>query len=304
MSMHPCHLVSVSVIGNLGFLALDVWVAHSVNRFERHPEWVPFYFSLAAPVFLLAAAMLWRPLPRTARALGFLVGWTSTIVGVAGMVYHLQSHFFEQETIRNLVYTAPFVAPLAYAGLGMLILLDRMVDSSSLEWVQWVLFLALGGFAGNFVLSLADHAQNGLFNRAEWVPVGVSALGCAFLLMAFSIRAIQRCDARHGGSSLSRSSPASPDSPFISARTSRSTEHSGSGSSTAPRSSRRSSSRISPSSPRSGYGRGRIGIARSADVGFSGGGSGFTAAQRESCQSHAGFCVARPKSWRRTRGNC
>jgi len=180
----PWRAVEVFIIGNLGFLALDVWVAHSVNRFERHPEWVPFYFSLAAPVFLLAAAMLWHPLPRVARALGFLVGWTSTIVGVAGMVYHLQSHFFEQETIRNLVYTAPFVAPLAYAGLGMLILLDRMVDSSSLEWVQWVLFLAFGGFAGNFVLSLADHAQNGFFNRAEWVPVAVAALGCAFLLMA------------------------------------------------------------------------------------------------------------------------
>lgn len=179
----PWRAVEVFIIGNLGFLALDVWVAHSVNRFERHPEWIPFYFSLAAPVFLLAAAMLWRSAPRVARTLGFLVGWTSTIVGVAGMVYHLQSHFFEQETIRNLVYTAPFVAPLAYAGLGMLIILDRMVDSSSLEWMQWVLFLAFGGFAGNFVLSLADHAQNGFFIRAEWVPVGVAALGCAFLLM-------------------------------------------------------------------------------------------------------------------------
>lgn len=179
----PWRAVEVFIIGNLGFLALDVWVAHSVNRFDREPEWIPFYFSLAAPVFLLAAAMLWRPLPRVARGLGFLVGWTSTIVGVAGMVFHLQSHFFEQETIRNLVYTAPFVAPLAYAGLGMLIILDRMVDESSLEWVQWVLFLALGGFAGNFVLSLADHAQNGFFNRMEWIPVGVAALACAFLLM-------------------------------------------------------------------------------------------------------------------------
>jgi hypothetical protein len=183
-SVTPWRAVEVFIIANLGFLALDVWIAHSVNHFEREPEWLPFYFSLAAPVVLLAAAMLWRPLPRVARSLGFLAGWTSTIIGVAGMVFHLQSHFFEQETIRNLVYTAPFVAPLAYAGLGMLILLDRMADSSSLEWVQWILFLALGGFAGNFVLSLADHAQNGFFNRMEWIPVAVAALGCAFLLMA------------------------------------------------------------------------------------------------------------------------
>ena len=180
----PWRAVEVFIIANLGFLALDVWVAHSVNRFERQPEWLPFYFSLAAPVFLLAAAILWNALPRVARGLGFFVGWTSTIIGIAGMVFHLQSHFFEQETIRNLVYTAPFVAPLAYAGLGMLIILDRMVDSASLEWVQWILFLALGGYAGNFVLSLADHAQNGFFNRMEWIPVVAAALGCAFLLMA------------------------------------------------------------------------------------------------------------------------
>lgn len=175
--------VELFVIGNLGFLALDVWVAHSVNRFEHDPEWIPFYFSLAAPVFLIGAAMLWHPLPRVARLLGFVVGWTSLIVGVAGMVFHLQSHFFEEQTIRNLVYTAPFIAPLAYAGLGLLIILDRMIDSSSLEWAQWVLFLALGGFAGNFALSLADHAQNGFFNRMEWIPVAIAALGCAFLIM-------------------------------------------------------------------------------------------------------------------------
>jgi hypothetical protein len=182
-SFTPWLAVELFIIGNLGFLALDVWIAHSVNRFERVQEWVPFYFSLAAPVVLIAAAILWTALPRVARVLGYLAGWSSLIVGIAGMVFHLESHFFAEQTIRNLVYTAPFVAPLAYAGLGLLLILDRMVDSSSLEWVQWVLFLALGGFAGNFVLSLADHAQNGFFNRMEWIPVVAAALGCAFLLM-------------------------------------------------------------------------------------------------------------------------
>jgi len=65
----------------------------------------------------------------------------------------------------------------------MLLILDRMVDADTTEWAQWILFLALGGFAGNLVLSLADHAQNGFFNRGEWVPVVAAALACAFLLM-------------------------------------------------------------------------------------------------------------------------
>jgi len=33
------------------------------------------------------------------------------------------------------------------------------------------------------VLSLADHAQNGFFNRLEWVPVATAALAIGFLLL-------------------------------------------------------------------------------------------------------------------------
>lgn len=164
--------------GNLAFLAVDVYVAHMVNAFERPEEWIPVALSIAAPVLL---AIGWAV--KRERLAGLVVGWASVAVGVAGMIFHLQSHFFEQQTIRNLVYTAPFVAPLAYAGVGLLLILNRTVDGAALEWAQWVVFLALGGFAGNFVLSLADHAQNGFFNRGEWVPVAASALGVAFLLM-------------------------------------------------------------------------------------------------------------------------
>ena len=46
-----------------------------------------------------------------------------------------------------------------------------------------MVFLALGGFAGNFVLSLADHTQNGFFNHLEWVPVVAAAAGVGFLLV-------------------------------------------------------------------------------------------------------------------------
>ena len=49
------------------------------------------------------------------------------VVGVAGLVLHLDSHFFAEQTIKNLVYTAPFAAPLVYAGVGLLLILNRMV---------------------------------------------------------------------------------------------------------------------------------------------------------------------------------
>jgi hypothetical protein len=192
---HPWLLAELFALVNLGALAGDVWLAHSVNSFARAEEWIPVVFSLAAPLLLVAAAIAGGVTPnahiaaasrraRIGRALGLLVGWLSVAVGIGGMLYHLESHFFEEQTLRNLVYTAPFVAPLAYTGIGLLLILDRTTDPESMAWSQWVVFLAFGGFVGNFVLSLADHAQNGFFNRLEWIPVIVSALGLAFLLIA------------------------------------------------------------------------------------------------------------------------
>ena len=102
-------------------------------------------------------------------------------------MFHLDSAFFEEQTLKNLVYTAPFAAPLSYAGVGLLLILDRTTDARSVEWARWVVLLALGGFVGNFVLTLADHAQNGFFRPSEWVGVVASAWAvsslCAVLVV-------------------------------------------------------------------------------------------------------------------------
>jgi ABC-type Na+ efflux pump permease subunit len=105
------------------------------------------------------------------------------MVGAAGVIYHLESRYFYERTLRGLTYAAPFAAPLSYIGLGFLLLMNRMVGQRTKEWAQWVIFLALGGFAGNFVLSLTDHAVNGFFHWTEWIPVVSSALAIGFLLV-------------------------------------------------------------------------------------------------------------------------
>jgi hypothetical protein len=63
----------------------------------------------------------------------------------------------------------------------MLLIMNRMVDPQSREWSQWVLLLALGGFFGNFALSLTDHATNAFFSWEEWIPVVSAAFATAFL---------------------------------------------------------------------------------------------------------------------------
>jgi hypothetical protein len=171
------------VLVNLTFLGPDIYLAHSVNSFHHRAEYIPLFFSLAAPVLLLAGLLAQRT--ATGRALGLVVGVGAVLIGVAGLLWHLESHFFRELTLEILVYTAPFAAPLAYTGLGLLLLMNRMVDPQSPEWPRWVVLLALGGFVGNFVFSLADHAQNGFFHPAEWIPVVSSAFGVGFLWVPF-----------------------------------------------------------------------------------------------------------------------
>lgn len=175
-------LLELFVLSNLGFLILDVYLAHAFNDFAHWAEWIPVYFSIVGTFALVGAVVQeYRRRTNQARWIGYIVGWGSILVGLAGLVWHLEGWFFESVTLQSLVYSAPFVAPLSFAGLGLLLLLNRMQDPDTAAWGQWVVFLALGGFVGNFGLSLLDHAQNAFFYWTEWIPVIVGALGVGIL---------------------------------------------------------------------------------------------------------------------------
>ncbi len=179
----PAQQLELFALANLGFLGLDIALAHGANAFARADEWIPILYSGVA-VVALAVPLRVRS-PALWRAIGLAVGAGAIAVGVAGSVYHLHSAFFVEQTLHALVYSAPFIAPLSYVGVGLLLVLNRMVAPGSPEWARWVVFLALGGFAGNFGLSLLDHAQNGFFRPVEWVSVAAAALGTAFLAISF-----------------------------------------------------------------------------------------------------------------------
>ena len=177
-------LVELFVLGNLAFLAIDIYVAHSYNDFAHVAEWIPFGFSLVSPLLLLPGVAKRRHAQGFPMWSGIGVGITSVAVGISGLLLHLDASFFEEQTLKSLVYTAPFVAPLSYAGVGLLLVLNRLEAPNSNAWSWWVVFLAMCGFVGNFGLSLCDHAQNGFFEITEWIPVVASAFGTAFLLVA------------------------------------------------------------------------------------------------------------------------
>jgi hypothetical protein len=191
---NPRLWIDAFVLVNLAFLTGDIYLAHSVNEFRHWAENVPYYFSMFSPALLLIALLAFdgTGLSRLWRDLGHVVGWSALGIGLAGVLFHLQSQFFVDRTLKSLVYAAPFAAPLAFTGLGLLLIMNRMIHPDSAEWSQWVILLALGGFAGNFVFSLTDHAQNGFFYVTEWIPVISSAMAVGFLIVPLLARVDRR----------------------------------------------------------------------------------------------------------------
>src|SRR5205814_784153 len=100
--------VEAFVILNVGFLTFDIYLAHSVNQFRNHAEYIPLFFSACAPlvlVFTLSVRYRW---PAVWKDLGYLVGWLAVIVGLTGVILHLESRFFYERTLQSLTYSAPF----------------------------------------------------------------------------------------------------------------------------------------------------------------------------------------------------
>src|SRR5581483_5919830 len=111
---------------NIGFLTFDIFLAHSVNGFRGRAEYIPLIFSATAPFVLIFGLLVRRRWPAVWTDLGYLIGWLAILIGCTGMVLHLDSHFFYERTLRSLAYSAPFAAPLAYTGLGFLLVMNRM----------------------------------------------------------------------------------------------------------------------------------------------------------------------------------
>ena len=190
----PALWVELFVLVNLAFLALDIYLAHSTNEFRRRSEYIPLYYSLIAPFVLLTALIARERFGFTAvwRDLGYLIGWLAVFIGLSGVILHLDSRFFYDNTLKSLTYAAPFAAPLAYTGLGLLLIANRMLRVDDAAWAYWILLLSLGGFFGNFIFSLTDHATNGFFRLIEWLPVASSAFAVSFLLVPLLVRVERR----------------------------------------------------------------------------------------------------------------
>ena len=192
---NPRRVVLFFVSSNFLFLIIDILVAHSYNDFERLEEWIPVAYSALAGFGLFFYALLKEPSQLLRMMLRGIL-WLGVFVGGLGFMYHFRGATFREFSLKSLVYAAPLVAPFAYSGLSFVALVTEGLFERWGEGRKRLLFiLTSGGFAGNLLLSIFDHARNGFFVATEWVPVFVSAFAFIVFLWAGIKRTISSQDA-------------------------------------------------------------------------------------------------------------
>jgi hypothetical protein len=169
---------------NLVFLLLDVAIAHSAFLHSR-AELIPLFVSgVGGPLALLVALV---PRSGWSRGVLWIAAAAAVATGIAGLILHVGAESLMRPTLHRLVYSAPVIAPLSYAGLGVLLLAAEHARDE-LQRGRWVELLTGLGLFGNFALCLLDHAQNGFWAPIEWLSVAAGALGGLAFVTAAAAR--------------------------------------------------------------------------------------------------------------------
>ena len=107
-------------------LGVDTYLAHVLNNTIQPREWVPIIFGPIAGVILLFAGVIALRNRSRAMWLATAVFIASIIVGVLGAYFHVVRGTLptapagQRVTLNLLVWAPPFLAPFAFAGIGML----------------------------------------------------------------------------------------------------------------------------------------------------------------------------------------
>ncbi len=111
-------LVTWLLVGGYLTLFVETFLDHR-GTWDAHPlAYTPVVTALLLSAALLLAAASWRPGPRAA------AGWlclASVLVGLTGLVLHNEDRLEDGfDFASGAVLIPPLLAPLAFAGLGLL----------------------------------------------------------------------------------------------------------------------------------------------------------------------------------------
>jgi hypothetical protein len=204
-------LMLLMVATNEIFLAIDIFLAHSISGTIRPNEWIPIVFGLVAGALLLFAGLVAvrnRPLAAT---IGTVIFLGSIVVGLLGAYFHLVRAIRptappgQQLTINLLVWAPPILGPLTFALVGvlgisaawvedppdsgvLLLPIGRRVHLPYSKTRAYIFWVSLGILA-TVISSVLDHARTGFLNTWLWVP---TAVGIFATVVAAALAAIDR----------------------------------------------------------------------------------------------------------------
>ena len=193
---------------NQFFLGIDTYLVHIANGTVLFREAIPIFFGFAAGAALLVAGIIALRFKNTAAILATVVFILSIIVGLLGGYFHFvrgtlpTAPVGERVTIMLLILAPPILAPLSFAGIGLvgmgavwdeepadsgrLRIFDRTIQLPYSKTQAYLLYVALGILVA-FISSSLDHSRGSWDSYRVWLPalVGVFAMtvtcGYAFI---------------------------------------------------------------------------------------------------------------------------
>jgi hypothetical protein len=191
------------------FLAVDIYLAHSISGTIRPNEWIPIIFGpIAGGILLLAGLIALRRRP-LATVLATAVFVSSIGVGLLGAYFHIVRAILpnappgQRVSVDLLVWAPPILAPLTFALVGILgisaawredppdsgvlvLLGGRRLDLPFSKTRAYLFMIGLGILA-TVISSVLDHARTGFENAWLWIPTvsGIFGAVVAVALGAF-----------------------------------------------------------------------------------------------------------------------
>lgn len=198
------------------FIALDIYLAHSINGTLKANEWIPIVYGAVAGVTLLAAGAVALRHRRLATRLANFVFLLGIVVGLLGAWFHvnrtvlLDSGLVSLEAVSTLIWAPPVIGPLFFILISVLGIsaawVETPVDSGRLRFfgsrhVQmpysktraYMLITAIFILA-TLISSVLDHARLGFGNPWVWLPLAAALFGFTTALFLGIVKEPSRGD--------------------------------------------------------------------------------------------------------------
>lgn len=195
-------LVAVNMIG----IGLETYLAHLISGHIKPAESIPIYFGPSAGLAMLGVIFL-RTRMKERKTLATLVilgiSALSVVVGVLGTSFHWERALAPSNIPGAdlrwdwIIYAPPVVAPLAFAGIGLMGILSALEEpkpgqfslpgvltfQTPMSKTRQLFWLVALGLAAATLSAFLDHGRTDFENNFVWIPTFAGIFGTSITLI-------------------------------------------------------------------------------------------------------------------------